>query len=77
MCFGCSNEPSQRDGSFKYAQHMFWLSEKISKVTHSYLGACYSTGFEGRVRCPRMLEYLTLLVCCVSFVQPRKIVISL
>ena len=25
MCFGCSNEPSHRDGSFEYPQHMFWL----------------------------------------------------
>ena len=28
MCFGCSKEPSQRDGSFKYPQHMFWLRNK-------------------------------------------------
>ena len=25
MCFGCSKEPSHRDGCFKYPQHMFWL----------------------------------------------------
>ena len=25
MCFGFSKEPSQRDGSFEYPQHMFWL----------------------------------------------------
>ena len=25
MCFGCSKEPSHRDGSFEYPQHMFWL----------------------------------------------------
>ena len=24
-CFGCSKEPSHRDGSFEYPQHMFWL----------------------------------------------------
>ena len=28
MCFGCSKEPSQRDGSFGYLQHMFWLRNK-------------------------------------------------
>ena len=28
MCFGCSKEPSQRDGSFEYPQHMFWLRNK-------------------------------------------------
>ena len=24
MCFGCSKEPSHRDGSCEYPQHMFW-----------------------------------------------------
>ena len=28
MCFGCSKEPSHRDGSFGYPQHMFWLKNK-------------------------------------------------
>ena len=28
MCFGCSKEPSHRDGSFEYSQHMFWLRNK-------------------------------------------------
>ena len=36
MCFGCSKELSQWDGSFEYPQHMFWLRNKVS-VTHSYL----------------------------------------
>ena len=25
ICFGCSKEPSQKDCSFEYTQHMFWL----------------------------------------------------
>ena len=25
MCFGCSKEPSHRDGSFEYPQHVFKL----------------------------------------------------
>ena len=25
VCFGCSKEPSHRDGSFEYPQLMFWL----------------------------------------------------
>ena len=25
ICFGCPKEPSHRDGSFEYSQHMFWL----------------------------------------------------
>ena len=25
ISFGCSNEPSHRDGSFEHSQHMFWL----------------------------------------------------
>ena len=28
ICFGCSKEPSQRDGSFEYKQHMFRLRNK-------------------------------------------------
>ena len=28
VCFGCSKEPSLRDGSFEYPQHMFWLRNK-------------------------------------------------
>ena len=28
MCLGCSKEPSHRDGSFEYPQHMFWLRNK-------------------------------------------------
>ena len=28
MCFGCSKEPSHRDDSFEYPQHMFWLRNK-------------------------------------------------
>ena len=28
MCFWCSKEPSHRDGSFEYPQHMFWLRNK-------------------------------------------------
>ena len=28
MCFGCSKEPSHRDASFEYPEHMFRLSNK-------------------------------------------------
>ena len=28
MCFGCSKEPSHRDRSFEYPQHMFWMRNK-------------------------------------------------
>ena len=28
MCFGCSKEPSHRDGSFEYLQHISWLRNK-------------------------------------------------
>ena len=35
MCFGCSKEPSQKDGSFEYPQHMFWLRNK-QKIIFSY-----------------------------------------
>ena len=32
MCFWCSKEPSHRDGSFEYPQHMFWLRNKTNNV---------------------------------------------
>ena len=28
ICFGFPKEPSHRDGSFEYPQHMFWLRNK-------------------------------------------------
>ena len=28
ICYGCSIEPSRRDGSIEYPQHMFWLRNK-------------------------------------------------
>ena len=28
ICFGCSKEPSHREGSFEYPQHMFLLRNK-------------------------------------------------
>ena len=28
MRFGCSKDPSHRDGYFEYPQHMFWLRNK-------------------------------------------------
>ena len=30
--FGCSKEPSHRDGSFEFPQHMFWLRNKKNNV---------------------------------------------
>ena len=36
ICFGCSKEPSQREGSFEYPQHMFWSRNKeISFLLHT------------------------------------------
>ena len=38
MCFGCSKEPSHRDGSFEYPQHMFWVRNKeISFPIHTLI----------------------------------------
>ena len=41
ICFGCSKEPSHRDGSFEYPQYMFWLRNKKNnfQLYHSYLKA--------------------------------------
>ena len=32
MFFGCSKDPSQRDGSFEYPQHMFYLRNKKNNI---------------------------------------------
>ena len=32
ICFGCSKEPSDQDGSFEYPQHMFWFRNKKKKI---------------------------------------------
>ena len=32
ICFGCSKEPSHRDGLFEYPQHMFWLRNKKNNI---------------------------------------------
>ena len=37
ICSGCSKEPSHRNGSFEYPQHMFWLrNKKDRKISFSY-----------------------------------------
>ena len=30
MCFGRSKEPSHRDGSFEYPQHIVWMRNKVN-----------------------------------------------
>ena len=37
MCFGCSKEPSHRDGSFEDPQHMFWFGNKKSNFSYALL----------------------------------------
>ena len=44
MCFGCSKEPSHKDGSFEYPQHMFWLRNKKNNFSvHFYPGGLLFT----------------------------------
>ena len=37
MCCRCSKEPSHRDGSFEYPQHMFWMSNKENSFQYTLL----------------------------------------
>ena len=38
MCFGCSKEPSHRDGSFQHPLHIFWLrNTKINFQLHTLI----------------------------------------
>ena len=47
MCFGCSKEPSHpdRDGSFEYPQHMFWLRNKKNNFQLHTLSGVFSFQF--------------------------------
>ena len=37
ICFWCSKEPSQSDGSFEYPQHVFRLrNKKINFLVHTF-----------------------------------------
>ena len=49
MCFGCSKEPSHRDGSFEYSQHMFWMRNKKNKVPTGQGNLVFLQG-QGKVR---------------------------
>ena len=40
ICFGCSKEPSQCDGSFEYPQHMFWLRKRKLYFDYAPLTTC-------------------------------------
>ena len=49
MCFGCPKEPSHRDSSFEYSQHMFWLrNKKYNFLLHTLIwgpaDCCLLTG---------------------------------
>ena len=37
ICFGCSKEPSHRNGSFEYSKHMFWLRNKKINFRHALI----------------------------------------
>ena len=60
MCFGCPKEPSHRDGSFEYPQHMFWLRNKnfffryvllSGGLLPMYLGSLYCKQYGPRSDC--------------------------
>ena len=60
MCFGCLKEPSQRDGSFKYPQHMILLRNK--KISSSL--CVYIQSFDDSN--PEMSNFLRPKQMCVS-----------
>ena len=53
MWFGCSKEPSHRDSSSEYPQHMFWLRNKIIIASYAFLSGGYN-----------IIEYST--ISCIS-----------
>ena len=45
MCFGCSKEPSHRDGSLEYPQHMFWVrNKKNDSLLRTLFDILYTSG---------------------------------
>ena len=72
--FGCSKEPSHRDGSFEYPQHMFWLRNKKKHFSLTYFITkglaivanfglpIYSLHFFSCYYCHRLIYWL--FVCC-------------
>ena len=76
MCFSCSKEPSHRDSSFEYPQHMFWLRNKESNFQlHSYL-----VTFQDNLM-PPVLEVwghivLGLHVCATNFLTLTDFIYS-
>ena len=69
MCFGCSKEPSHRDGPFEYPQHMFWLRNK--KNNFSYAAYALLSGGLHVGNTPRMftLKPTDTIVMHQSFVS--------
>ena len=41
ICFGCSKEPSQKDCSFEYTQHMFWLRNNKIIFIYTHLSGLH------------------------------------
>ena len=66
ISFGCSKEPSHRDGSFEYPQNMFWLRNKKNHfLVHSYLEAlCVAMKFALLNDCLHMVLYISGTCIC-------------
>ena len=60
MCFGCSKEQSNWDGSFDYLQHMFWLIYKKNSfqlpTLYLDLEACHVMWYILIIDCQYMLS---------------------
>ena len=62
MCFGCSKEPSYRDGLFEYPQHIFWLRNKknnfqLRTLIWGPVSDCGNVQADLNVRCAHMPTY--------------------
>ena len=69
MCFGCSKEPSHREGSFEYPQHMFGWEIKYKKKSnrHSNLEACQMIANSILIIVPFILQKMQLHILSDSF----------
>ena len=63
MCFGYSKEPSHRDGSFEYPQHMFWLRNK--KISYALLSGgllCFMRYQKHSLVCAFVIRFLKSMI---------------
>ena len=88
ICFWCSKEPSHRDRSFEYPQHMFWLRNKKNNFqlptliwgpddifltpNHSRMTSCHAF----RLSNTRLFLIISTVILLLPLIYSRRVVVS-